>query len=107
MKWASLDFELSIPSNFLLFSFSFNLPQLLLPFYFHEVSGNTAYSANKEMVSTDESYFPTGYEPKAYYLMETDVESYQKLKTMGKKEKIRNFDYETLPGMGKWKQEQW
>ena len=37
MKWASLfDFELSIPSNFLLFLFSFNLHQLLLPFNFHE-----------------------------------------------------------------------
>ena len=28
------------------------------------------------MGSTDESYLPTGYEPKAYYLMETDVESF-------------------------------
>ena len=33
------------------------------------------YSANKEMGSTDESYSRTGYEPKAYCLMETDVES--------------------------------
>ena len=37
MQWASLfDFELSIPSNVLLFLFSFNLEQLLLPFNFHE-----------------------------------------------------------------------
>ena len=50
MKWALLfDFELSIPSNFLLFSFSFNLQQLLLPFYFHEDSSNTVYSAKREM----------------------------------------------------------
>ena len=58
MKWASLfDFELSIPSNFLFFSFSFNLPQsLLLFFHFYEGSSNTAYSAKKEMGSTDESY---------------------------------------------------
>ena len=33
------------------------------------------YSANKEMGSTDESYSHTGYEPKDYYLMETNVES--------------------------------
>ena len=33
------------------------------------------YSANKEMGSTDESYFNTGYEPKDYYVMETYVES--------------------------------
>ena len=60
MKWASLfDFELSIPSNFLFSLFIFNFPQLLLPFYFHEVSGNTVYSANKEMGSTDDSYLPT------------------------------------------------
>ena len=60
MKWALLfDFELSIPSNFLFSLFIFNFPQLLLPFYFHEVSGNTAYSANKEMGSTDESYSHT------------------------------------------------
>ena len=79
MKWALLfDFELSIPSNFLFSLFIFNLPQFLLPFYFHEVGGNTAYFTNKEMGSTDESYLPTGYEPKAYYLMETDVESFTK-----------------------------
>ena len=60
MKWASLfDFELSIPSNFFFFSFSFNLPQFLLPFYFHEDSSNTVYSANKETGSTDESYSRT------------------------------------------------
>ena len=35
MKWASLfDFELFIPSNF--FLLSFNIPQSLLPFYFHD-----------------------------------------------------------------------
>ena len=33
------------------------------------------YSANKEMVSTDESYSHTGYEPNAYDLKETYVES--------------------------------
>ena len=33
------------------------------------------HSANKEMGSTDESYSNTSYEPKAYYLVETDVES--------------------------------
>ena len=37
------DFELSIPSNFLFFSFSFNLPQFLLPFYFHEDSSNSVH----------------------------------------------------------------
>ena len=52
----------------------FNFPQFLLPFYFHEVSGNTVYSANKEMDSLDDSYLITGYEPNACYLMETDVE---------------------------------
>ena len=76
MKWTSLfDFELSIPSNFLFFSLSFNFPELLLPFYFHEDGGNTVYSANKEMGSTDESFLRTSYEPKAYYFMETNVES--------------------------------
>ena len=60
---------LSIPSNFLFFSFSVNPPQFLLPDNFHEDSSNTVYSANKEMD------LRTGYEPKAYYLMETDVES--------------------------------
>ena len=39
------------------------------------ISRNTVYSANKEMMSTDESYSDTGYEPKDYYLMETHVES--------------------------------
>ena len=34
--------------------------------------------------------------------------NYQKLNTMVKKSKIRNYDYETLtPGTGKLKQEQW
>ena len=76
MKWALLfDFELSIPSNLLLFSFSLNFQQLLLPFNFHEDSSNTVYSAKKEMGSTDESYPLTGYEPNDYYLMETSVES--------------------------------
>ena len=76
MKWASLfDFELSIPSNFLFSLITFDFPQLLLLCYFHEVSGNTAYSANKEVGSTDESYLPTGYEPKDYFLTETYVES--------------------------------
>ena len=65
------DFELSIPSNFPFSLFIFNFPQLLLPFYFLEVSGNTVYSANKEMGSTDDSFLHTGYEPKAYCLMET------------------------------------
>ena len=60
MKWASLfDFELSIPFNFLFSLFVFNFTQLLLPFYFHEDSSNTVYSAKKEMGSTDESYLPT------------------------------------------------
>ena len=37
VKWASLfDFELSIPSNFLLSLISNNLKQFLLPFHFHE-----------------------------------------------------------------------
>ena len=44
------DFELSIPSNFLFFSFSFNLVQsLLLFFHYLEDSSNTPYSAKKEM----------------------------------------------------------
>ena len=38
-------------------------------------SSNTAYFAKKEMDSTDESYLPTGCEPKNYDLMETCVES--------------------------------
>ena len=60
MKWASLfDFELSIPSNILFSFFIFNFPQLLLPFYFLEDSSNTAYSAIKEVDSTDESYLLT------------------------------------------------
>ena len=69
--------ELSIPFNFLFFSFSFNLLQSLLPF-FHYLKGssNTAYSAKKEMDSTDESYLLTGYEPKNFNLMETYVESF-------------------------------
>ena len=77
MQLASLfDFELSIPSNFLFFSFSFNLLQSLLHFFHNlEGSSNTAYSAKKEMESYDESYLPTGYEPKNYDLMETYVES--------------------------------
>ena len=51
MWWASLfDFEFSIPSDFLFFSFSFNLLQsLLLFFHFLEDSSNTAYSAKMEM----------------------------------------------------------
>ena len=39
------------------------------------ISSNTAYFANSEMGSTDESYSLTGYEPKDYYIMETYVES--------------------------------
>ena len=63
-KWASLfDSELSIPSNFLFSLFIFIFPQLLLLFYFHEVSGRTGYFAKKEMRSTDESYSLTGYDP--------------------------------------------
>ena len=59
MQWASpFDFEPSISSNFL-FSFSSSISHILLHFCFHEVSVNTAYSANKEMGSTDESYLPT------------------------------------------------
>ena len=60
MKWASLfDFELSIPSNFLFFSFSHNLLQSLLHFFYNlEGSSNTAHSAKKEMESYDESYSP-------------------------------------------------
>ena len=57
MQWALLfDFELSIPSNFLFFSFSFNLLQSFLHF-FHNLEGsrNTAYFAEKEMESYDES----------------------------------------------------
>ena len=77
MKWASLfDFELSIPSNFLFSLFIFNFPQLLVPFYFYEVTGNTAYSANKEMGSTDDSQLLAAYEPKNDDLMETYVESF-------------------------------
>ena len=64
MKWASLfDFELSIPSNFLL-SFFIKLKQLLLPLTSTRLSSNTVYTANKEMGSTDESFSNTGYEPK-------------------------------------------
>ena len=54
------DFELSIPSNFLFFSFSFNLLQSLLHFFHNlEGSNNTAYFAKKEMESCDESYLHT------------------------------------------------
>ena len=77
MQWALLfDLELSIPSNFRFFSFSFNLPHSMLHFFHYlEVSSNTAYSAIKEMDSYDESYLLTGYEPKNYDLKETYVES--------------------------------
>ena len=61
---------------------SIQLPTLLIllqspaaPATSTRIRSNTVYSANKEMVSTDESCFRTGYEHKAYYLMETDVES--------------------------------
>ena len=77
MQWVCLfDSELSIPSNFLFFSFSFNLLHLLM-YLIHNLQGssNTAYSAKKEMDSTDESYLHTGYEPKNYNLTETYVES--------------------------------
>ena len=58
------DFELSIPSNFLFFSFSFNLLQFLLHFFHNlEGSSNTAYFAQKEMESTDESYLLTTRRP--------------------------------------------
>ena len=41
-------------------------------------------------------------------LQKTSVPNYQKLKTMVKRMKIRNFDYETLtPGAGELDQEQW
>ena len=66
-----------MPSHFLFFSFSFNLLQsLLLFFHFLEGTSNTAYSAKKDMEPADESYLPTGYEPKNYDLMETYVESF-------------------------------
>ena len=48
-------------TNFRFSLFIFNSRQLLLSLYFHEVSRNTAYSANKEMRSTDESYLLTKY----------------------------------------------
>ena len=75
--WAYLfDLESSIPFYFLIFSFISNLLQSLLHFFHNlEGSSNTAYSAKKEMESYDESYLPTGYEPKSYALMETCVES--------------------------------
>ena len=76
-KWASLfDHELSIPSNFLFFSFSFNLLQSLLHFFnFVEDSSNTAYSAKKEMGSTDDSDGDSEHEFQANY----DLRSVQKL----------------------------
>ena len=59
----SLRFELSIPSNFLFFSFILNLLHFLLHFLHNlEGSSNTAYFAWKEMDSTDESYLLTGHE---------------------------------------------
>ena len=71
------DFELSIPSNFFFSSFIFNFLQSLLHFFHNlEGSSNTAYFAKKEMDSTDESYLPTGYEPKGCDLVETYVESF-------------------------------
>ena len=55
--WLVRIFELSIPSNFLFFSFIFNLLQSLLHFFRNlEGSSNTAYFTWKEMDSTDESY---------------------------------------------------
>ena len=70
-----LDFEFSIPSNFSFSFFKCIFPQLLLPFYFHKVSGNIVYSLLAEMASTDESLFYAGYEPKDYFFMEIYVES--------------------------------
>ena len=64
-------------------------PQLLLTSYFHEVSGNTAYSANKEVGSMDESY---RHEPKAHYLMETDVESFTESLTQSQFSEQRFLD---------------
>ena len=56
MKWAALfDFELSIPSNFLLYSPSISSSSCC-PSTSTRISSNTVYSANKEMESTDESY---------------------------------------------------
>ena len=61
MQWALiLDFEFSMPSNFLFSLFIFNLLQSLLHFFHNlEGSSNTAYFAKKEMESYDESYLHT------------------------------------------------
>ena len=76
--WAYLfDLESSIPFYVLIFSFILDLLHFLLHF-FHYLEGrrNPAYFAWKEMDSLDDSYLLTGYEPKAYDLKETYVESY-------------------------------
>ena len=76
--WAYLfNLESSIPFYFLIFSFILNLLHFLLHF-FHYLEGrsNPAYFAWKEMDSLDDSYLLTGYEPNAYDLKETYVDSY-------------------------------
>ena len=61
-------------SFFLIHLQSYAVPPALL----HNFEGNnsTAYFATKEMEFYDESYFPTGYEPNAYDLKKTYVETF-------------------------------
>ena len=77
--WAHLfDLESSIPFHCLIFSFILNLLHFPLHFFHYiEGSSNTAYFAWKEMDSLDDSCLLTGYEPNAYDLKETYVESYK------------------------------
>ena len=73
----AFDLESSIPFLFLILSFISYLLHFL-PHFFHFFEGRSepVHSAKKEMDSTDESYFLTGYEPKHYDLKETYAESY-------------------------------
>ena len=73
----SFDLESSIPFYFLIFSFTLYLLHFLLHF-FHYLDGRSkpVHSALKGMDSLDDSHLLTGYEPNAYDLKETYVESY-------------------------------
>ena len=77
MKCAVLfDLESTVPVYVLIFSFILHLLHFLLHFFHNlEGSSNSVYSANKVMGSTDEFYSLSGYEPNAYDLKETYVES--------------------------------
>ena len=74
-----------MPSSCVRFSLDIDLFTLFilyllhfLPHFFHFLEGRSklVHSAQKGMDSTDDSYLPTGHEPKNYNLKETCVESF-------------------------------